>query len=263
MKLRLGARKLNIERIKKFIKEAKRRNAKIAIIPSLFNIGPVMNYYPREKARSVIRNYAERVPGPTTEQLAIIALEGGLYVVAGPMVERAGPRLFLSTVIIAPDGTIIGKYRKIALAREDEEVGISPGREIVHFTLDRKYGIASEDDLLFPEIVRCLSLTGANAILASIRITRENGVYKHIAVARSIENELPVIAIGGIVEDIEGNLIEVPSMVIDPHEGVLTVSDHGEEQLLITEIPLRNSRTMINRWKVGIESLCKLAKRIE
>jgi len=47
-----------------------------------------------------------------TEQLAAVAARHGLYLVVG-VIERDGGTLYCTVVFLAPDGTLLGKRRKL------------------------------------------------------------------------------------------------------------------------------------------------------
>ncbi|WNV85455.1 nitrilase-related carbon-nitrogen hydrolase [Umezawaea sp. Da 62-37] len=55
---------------------------------------------------------AIEVPGPVTDQLGAIASKHGLHLVVG-VVERDGGTLYCGVVFLAPDGTLLGKRRKL------------------------------------------------------------------------------------------------------------------------------------------------------
>ncbi len=52
------------------------------------------------------------IPGPTTQILSRAAAEAGVYVVMG-IVEQDGGTLFCTTLYFGPDGTLLGKHRKL------------------------------------------------------------------------------------------------------------------------------------------------------
>jgi nitrilase len=52
------------------------------------------------------------VPGPAVEELARTARNNSIYLVIG-VVERAGGTLYCSVLFFAPNGTFLGKHRKI------------------------------------------------------------------------------------------------------------------------------------------------------
>ena len=53
-----------------------------------------------------------QVPGPTTQRLAQAAQEAGIYLVMG-VIERDGGTLYCTTLYFSPDGTLLGKHRKL------------------------------------------------------------------------------------------------------------------------------------------------------
>ncbi len=57
-------------------------------------------------------NGAIEVPGPQTERLGEVAKEHGVYLVVG-VTERGGATLYCTVLFFAPDGTLLGKHRKL------------------------------------------------------------------------------------------------------------------------------------------------------
>ncbi len=55
---------------------------------------------------------AVTVPGPVTDQLGAVAARHGLHLVVG-VIERDGGTLYCTVVFLAPDGTLLGKRRKL------------------------------------------------------------------------------------------------------------------------------------------------------
>jgi len=55
---------------------------------------------------------AVTVPGPVTDQLGAVAARHGLHLVVG-VIEREGGTLYCTVVFLAPDGTLLGKRRKL------------------------------------------------------------------------------------------------------------------------------------------------------
>lgn len=262
LKTRIGAKRTNIEHVKHLVKEASEKGAKLVVLPSMFNSGPIIDYLPPQRLKYSLKSQAERIPGPSTEQLSTIAIGTSSYIVAGPIIERAGPKLFLTTIIIGPDGGILGKYRKIVLSPKEEQIGISSGRELVYFNLDRKYGILAEEDIIAPEIARSLRITGANSLITSIRVKPNNKIINYLLMARAIENNIPVIAAGGIVEN-QGEITgKVASMIYDPREGIIGFADGTEEQVIVADIPKTTNGLLVtaNSLKLAVTSLCKIAR---
>ncbi len=234
--LKIAAKKHNIDRIRRIVREARMKGAKAIILPSMINYGPFVSFMSPVQAKNTIKNHAERIPmGSTINTLTHLASSHGLFILTGPMIERAGPRVFLTSVAISPTGIVISKYRKIVLDPGDKNLGISAGKSFMIVNLKEKIGIMSENDIFYPEIARGLLLNGATVFTAFLRVEPAfDDRVRKVLEARSIENNVPIIAIGGVAKGHEQILGETPSLIIDPVEGILEeirlLSDNTLEQ---------------------------------
>ena len=70
MRLKPLAKKSNLEKARKLVKEAALKGARLAVLPAFVNIGPFFLHYPRTRNRAITRNQAERIPGNTFEYLS-------------------------------------------------------------------------------------------------------------------------------------------------------------------------------------------------
>ena len=102
--------------------DAAARGARLVLFPEAFLSG-----YPRgldfgavvgsrsEEGRADFLRYWESsvdVPGPAVDRLSITARELDIYLVIG-VVEREGGTLYCTVLFFAPDGTLMGKHRKV------------------------------------------------------------------------------------------------------------------------------------------------------
>ncbi len=111
-----------------------------------------------------VADCAEPVPGPSTDHFGALAIRYNLDIVAG-LVEHDGPLVFNVAVLVGPDRTLIGKYRKLMLPRTEVEAGVEPGGDYPVFeTRFRRLGIMVCDDGVFSEVARALALNGAEII---------------------------------------------------------------------------------------------------
>ena len=268
MRLKPLARRNNLERARKLVKDAALKGARLVVLPAFVNIGPFFLHYPRNRNRTITRNQAERIPGSTFEYLSMMAIENGVYLVAGPIIERAGPKVFLTTMVIAPNGSLVTKYRKITSNGLDEDLGISPGRQVVVFDdVGRNIGLMAEDDALFPEVGRSLLMEGATAFIASLRPDKEEASVDKIKLAllsRSLENRVPIMAVGSVFETID-NMYTMPTMVIDPNRGIVEEIKEPKDTFLLVEMveQPQNIREIIEvslRAKTLAPLYCKAAK---
>jgi nitrilase len=111
-----------LERAARLVAEAAATGARLVVFPEAFVSG-----YPKgadfgarvgsrtPEGREWFRRYhasAIDVPGPATERLGEIARERGVFLVIG-VIERAGGTLYCTALFIGPDGTLVGKHRKL------------------------------------------------------------------------------------------------------------------------------------------------------
>lgn len=262
------SRKHNIEKAKKLIKTAKERGAKLIILPSLFPVGNTFEIYNNEKKmRSVVKNLAEKIPGNSTDILVKLAMEGEIHLIAGPLLEQAGPKIFLTTLVISPDGEIIGKYRKIMMSEKDVKLGISGGKEPIYVVLDKKYGVLSEDDLFSPEISRILALGGSQLIIGTTRpVNKKQDLIKYVAITRSVENGISYLINGEMIENEDGEIIGyTPTFIATPDSLVYKEAEDEDSIVLVESSMITQNKEGVNTRLNGIESiiygLCKSIKK--
>ena len=132
---------------------------------------------------------AEAIPGPSTDYFAELAKKHGLYIVCG-LIERDRHLLFNVAVLIGPDGTVAGKYRKVCLPDGEYDKGISPGSDYPVFdTRLGKIGMMICYDGFFPEVARELSNRGAEIIAWPVW-----GCNPDQARARACENHVYLVS---------------------------------------------------------------------
>jgi predicted amidohydrolase len=132
---------------------------------------------------------AEPIPGPSTEYFGPMAQKHRLHIVAG-LVEREAHLIYNTSVLIGPDGKLIGKYRKVTLPRAEIEAGVTPGTDYPVF--DTKLGKVAMMicyDGFFPEPARQLSVRGAEIIAFPVA-----GCNPMLAAARACENHVFVVS---------------------------------------------------------------------
>jgi N-carbamoylputrescine amidase len=114
-------------------------------------------------------DYAESVPGPTTERFVALAAELGLVTVL-PVYEQEQPGVLYNTAaVIDADGTYLGKYRKHHIPHLPgfwEKFYFRPGNSgfPVFDTAVGKVGVYICYDRHFPEGWRALGLGGAQIV---------------------------------------------------------------------------------------------------
>jgi predicted amidohydrolase len=188
----------------------------------------------------VIREQAETIPGPITEQLAQRARRHGIYIHGGSIYEtRPGdPGMYNTTVVIDPMGQIIARYSKIhmydvvldGVAEYQESATVTPGDELAITEIDGiPVGLTICYDLRFPELFRILALKGAQAIVLPAAFTLMTGKdhWESLIRARAIENQLYMIAPAQCGAHPPARWCYGRSMVVDPWGTVVTTASDG------------------------------------
>lgn len=110
---------------------------------------------------------AETIPGPTIERMAAQAAANDLHLV-WPLFTRDGDCVHNSSVLIGPDGGIVGIYHKIHPTIGEIEGGVTPGTQATVFdTALGRIGMAICYDLNFLDVRDGLGAGGAEMIFFS------------------------------------------------------------------------------------------------
>ncbi len=219
----------NVEAFSSLIEDAARQGADIVCLPEgITVVGTGLTY----------ADVAEPIPGPSTRRLGQSAKRGKIHVVAG-LYERDGEAVYNTSVLIGPDGELIGTYRKVCLPREEIDGGITPGTEYPVFETELgTIGMMICWDVHFPEVARELAARGAEVILMPIW-----GGNETLARARAIENQLYLVASG----------YDFQTAIYDrAGERIATTTDDPE--IIVADVDL-NARTLwpwLGDWKARI-----------
>jgi nitrilase len=225
----------NLATANRIIKAAAQDGAQVVVLPEYFCIMGLKDtdkVHAREKLGS----------GPIQEELAGIAKDSGIYLIAGtiPLEAKDPNKVLNTTLVFSPDGQRVGRYDKIHLfgfqtnteryqESETIEAGEQPG--IVKITINGtewSLGLSICYDLRFPELYRALGQVDCHIIPAAFTYTTGKDHWEILLRARAIENQCYVLASaqGGIHQNQRrtwGN-----SMLIDPWGEVLTTLPEGE-----------------------------------
>ncbi|HUY65805.1 MAG TPA: carbon-nitrogen hydrolase family protein [Acidimicrobiales bacterium] len=276
-------RDANLEAAGKLVEEAVSDGAELVVLPEYFSVAGSQDHLAR---------HAEPLTGPTITWASRLASWSKIHLLAGSFPERAdavpvadgrggrGGRLFNTSCLIGPDGSVEAVYRKIHLfdvelggTRFCESAAVVPGEELCVVALARPsqghrptpcLGMSICYDLRFPEQYRILTLLGATVIAVPAAFTAATGPahWELLLRARAVENQVFVIGAGQVGELPAGMpACHGHSMIVDPwgtvlaerddsSPGVVTADLDGDLQRLIrSELPvLANRRPGAYRW---------------
>ncbi len=110
--------------------------------------------------------YAQPLPGPAEERLRTIARQQKIWLLPGSLYERYGNHVFNTAPVIAPDGSVVTRCRKLFPFLPYER-GVEPGDELCVFDIPQvgRFGVSICYDMWFPETTRSLCWLGAEVIL--------------------------------------------------------------------------------------------------
>lgn len=185
---------------------------------------------------------AEPLDGPFVSAVAAAAAASGAVVVAGMFERRTGPggveRPYNTVVAVAPDGTMLARYRKLHLYDAfsyQESSRLAAGAEAppVVDIGGLQVGIMTCYDLRFPEVARLLVDAGAEVILVPAAWVAGEGKvlqWQALLTARAIENTVYVVAAAQSAPRYCGH-----STVIDPM-GVVLASTGGDDAVITADV---------------------------
>jgi N-carbamoylputrescine amidase len=255
----------NLSRTVGNICEAAKRGAQIICTHELF----LGDYFCRTENASLF-NFAEPVPGPSTEVLAKTARENRVAIIASIFERRAAGLYHNTCAVIDADGSYLGKYRKMHIPDDPlyyEKFYFTPG-DLGFPTFDTRYGRIGVQicwDQWYPEGARLISLAGAQVIFYPTSIgwhpaeknefgASQLDAWKTIQRGHAIANGVFVAVTNRV--GFEGNPaagdtgIEFwgSSFVADPFGRVIADAGVSEEEILIAECDPSTTEDTRRNW---------------
>ena len=228
----------NLARARGFVEAAARTGARVAVFPELFTLGFTMTPEP----------FAEAIPGPTSEAVAALSREFGLYVI-GSVVEAHQPHPRNAAFVTAPDGSLMAAYRKIhPFSYGEENLHYSGGDDCPLFEIDGiPCGLQICYDLRFPEPFRALAARGAEvAFVPANWPARRISAWSTLLAARAIENQMAICGVNRVGSDPS---LEYPGCsAIHDCFGEAIARGDATEGLVVGVIDLTQSRAWRERF---------------
>ena len=233
MDIATGRPEANLARAREFAIQAREAGADLLTLPELWLHG-----YDLERAEQ----WAAPLGEGGFARMAGLARESNLYL-AGSIMERHAGGVSNTAVLYAPDGALLGSYRKIHLFRlmEEHRYLTAGDHATICSTPWGPVGLAICYDLRFPELFRAMALAGAVLFLVPAQWpVRRLEAWLILARARAVENELFVVACNRVGRDGQ-TTFPGRSLVADPW-GTTLVEGDGQERLLIAQADLEEVR---------------------
>ncbi len=203
--------------------------------------------------------YAETVPGPTTERFQALAKELGMVMVL-PVYELEQPGVLYNTAaVIDADGKYLGKYRKNHIPQVNgfwEKFYFRPGNlgYPVFDTAVGRIGVYICYDRHFPEGWRALGLAGAKIVFNPSATSRglSSYLWKLEQPASAVANEYFIGAINrvGIESEFGDNDFYGTSYFVDPEGKFVGEVGHDHDpELIVRDLDLSLLDTVRDRWQ--------------
>jgi predicted amidohydrolase len=231
MNCELGNKEGNLQKAQTLIAQALEQQATLIVLPELFNTG----YRVEEQDWQ----YAETIPGETTEFLQRIATQHDVTII-GCILERGEIEgtIFDTAIVIAKNG-VLGKYRKTHLW-DQENLRFNKGDELSIIQKGNlKMGLQICYEIGFPEGARILTLQGANILVYPSAFGEQRYyVWETASKARAIENGCFVIAANRSGVEKQSTHFGGKSRIIDP-QGKVLVEAVLEDECIVATIDLQ------------------------
>lgn len=265
-------RERTLQKLQTLAGESARAGARLVLFPEAF-----ISAYPRgmdfgavvgartEEGREEFRRYWESsvdVPSPTVEQLARTARANDIYLVVG-VVERDGGTLYCSVLFFAPDGSFLGKHRKIMPTGSERLVwGFGDGSTMPVFdTPLGKLGAVICWENYLPLMRAAMYAKGIEIYCAPTADTRDSWIasMRHIAVEGRCfvlscnqfnrRHDFPADYRSSLSDDPEAIVCRGGSCIVDPFGNFLAGPNVDGEAILSAEI----DRAQIVRGKFDLD----------
>ncbi len=222
----------NFERMVNWVKKAKDKEADIVCFPEM----NITGYSIRNK----IKTKAEQIPGLLSRNLAKLAEQENIVILAGIAERDTQGRIYASHLVIKP-GSDIGVYRKLHIAPPERSL-FTPGETIPLFKARGiKIGIQLCYDAHFPELSTYMAEKGVDLIFiphASPRGStgdKYRSWIKHLT-ARAYDNGIFIIACNQTGENHEGLSFPGIALVIGPDGEIIKKKTVKNEGMIVEEL---------------------------
>ena len=252
------------KRLVKMLRDAHSMGAKFVVFPELAFSTFFPRYWYEDQTETDRRFYEATIPSAETQSLFDEAkkLGIGFYIGYGELTQEEGrTRRFNTSILVGPDGTLVGKYRKIHLPGHAEhkpraafqhlekkyfEVG-NLGFRVWNF-MDAITGMMICNDRRWPEAFRVLALQGAEIVALGFNTPSENldypeppalRVHHHLITAQAMAYQNAIWLVESAKCGFEdGNRMFGHSVIVSPTGEIAAKSLSEEDEVICVDADL-------------------------
>ncbi|XP_068599804.1 omega-amidase NIT2 [Brachionichthys hirsutus] len=225
-----GVKADNLTRARGLVRDAAGQGSEVVLLPECFN---------SPYGTSFFREYAESIPGESTQLLAEAAKENRVYLVGGSVPEEDGGKLYNTCTVFGPDGQLLLKHRKIHLfdidvpgkIRFQESEVLSAGNSLSVFeTPFCKVGVGICYDMRFAELAQLYSKKGCQLLVypGAFNMTTGPAHWELLQRGRALDNQLYVATASPARDETASYVAWGHSTVVNPWGEVVSKAGPGE-----------------------------------
>ncbi|XP_040062446.1 omega-amidase NIT2-like [Ixodes scapularis] len=238
----------NLNIASKKIREVASMGAQMVCLPEDFS-------FPFD-TRYVLEN-AEPIPGETSDMLSRCAEENNVYLVGGTLSEQENGKLYNTCLVYGPDGSMLGKHRKLHLFNIDipgkitfrESDLFAAGDSFTTFdTSFCKVGVGICYDIRFSPLAQIYAQLGCKLLVypAAPNMTTGSMFCQLLPRIRGLDNQVYLVLVSPARNETASYVVWGHSMLVNPSGKVVKLAGIGEE-IMLAEVDLDNLSSIRNR----------------
>jgi len=236
IQMAVGASKTdNLNHATKLISDAAKAGARLVALPECCNSPYGNTYFPE---------YAESIPGPSTEAFSKAAKDNQVYLIAGSIPERIGDKLYNTCTVFDPEGKMVASFRKMHLFDIDipgkitfqESKTLCPGNQFSTFNIDEwKVGLGICYDIRFPEMAQIYRKQGCDLLVypGAFNMTTGPAHWELLARSRANDNQLYVTSVSPARDTSASYVAWGHTTAVSPWGEVVGKAGHEEETVIV------------------------------
>jgi len=253
-----------VKRLVAMLREAASMGAKFVVFPELAFTTFFPRYWYEDEKEAERKFFEASMPSPETQPLFDEAKKHGIgfYIGYAELTEEEGkPHRYNSAILVSPEGTIVGKYRKIHLPGHADH---KKGAAFQH--LEKKYfevgnlgfrtfrfmdtitGMLICNDRRWPEAFRVLGLQGAEIVTLGFNTPTENlhypeppalRVHHHLIMAQSMafQNAVWLVEVAKCGFE-DGFRMFGHSVIVSPSGEIVAKTSSEEDEVIAHTVDL-------------------------
>ncbi|XP_026702728.1 omega-amidase NIT2, partial [Athene cunicularia] len=249
----------NLQRACGLVREASAKGAKVVALPECFNSPYGTQYF---------KEYAEKIPGESTQKLSEVAKECSIYLIGGSIPEEDDGKLYNTCAVFGPDGAILAKHRKVHLfdinipgkIQFKESETLSPGNSFSMFdTPYCKVGLGICYDLRFAEMAQVYGQKGCHLLIypGAFNLTTGPAHWELLQRGRALDNQVYVATISPARDEKASYVAWGHSTVVNPWGEVIAKAG-AEETVIYTDIDLQKLAEIRRQIPILSQKRCDL-----